>query len=140
MHRADAIYSTKYGCFLQAFQVHLKRKRISGDPAKRNAQSQCELLSLTEEAIRRFLFERFLKAGVTEIFSREEEQANSERALDLGNVVREEVSQGVCRGQLEGRRVCFPPWPRVALGHFLKVVLSSKAPRREGKSLHFASL
>ena len=43
----------------------------------------------------------------------EEQEANNARALDLGKVPEEELSQGVCRGQLEGRRI-WSPWQTVA--------------------------
>ena len=76
MHRNDAIYATKYGCLLQAFQVHLEQNRINGNPPKRNAQAHKELLGLVEEAMRRFIYAQFLNAGVLEFFSHKSGEAN----------------------------------------------------------------
>ena len=51
----------------------------------------------------------------------------------------EQLSQGVGRGQLVGRRVASPSEQRVC-GHLMGMTAGSRAPRREGKSLQMARL
>ena len=51
-HKQDCIWRSKYGCFLQAFQVHLGWKRINGDPSKRNMQGHELFLSIILRALR----------------------------------------------------------------------------------------
>ena len=38
-HRQDVIYRVYYPCFLQCFQLHLARKRLNGNPVKKDMQS-----------------------------------------------------------------------------------------------------
>lgn len=83
LHRQDAIWGTKYGALLQAFQVHLKRKRIAGDPTKRKAQAHYKFLDLTKKALRRFILGKFLKAGVKDIFTRATGETNSSYLMKL---------------------------------------------------------
>ena len=51
----------------------------------------------------------------------------------------EQLSQGVGRGQLVGRRVASPSEQRVC-GHLMVMTAGSRAPRKEGKPLQMEGL
>ena len=65
IHQQDAIWKSKYGCFLQAFQIELGHKRTLGTPAKTNMQGHESFLLLVHTTMRILLFERFLQSHHT---------------------------------------------------------------------------
>lgn len=61
-HKQYCFWWSKYGCFLQAFQVHLGWKRINGNPAKRNIQGRELFLSIILRALRTHQLTYFLQS------------------------------------------------------------------------------
>ena len=61
-HKQDCIWKTKYGCFLQPFQVHLSWLRINGDPSKRNMQGHELFLSIIYRALRTHRLNCFIES------------------------------------------------------------------------------
>lgn len=61
-HRQDCIWKSKYGCFLQCFQVHLAVKRLAGNPSQKHMQGHRLFLVEMHRSIRTVRFACFLQS------------------------------------------------------------------------------
>ena len=69
MHQRDCIWQSRYGCFLQPFQVHLVWNRMNGEPEKNNVQSHEMFLILIYESMRIHRFDCFLTEQIVMVGS-----------------------------------------------------------------------
>ena len=76
MHRSAVIYRLYYSCYLQAIQVHLGYKWVSGQPAKKEIQTHEELLRTNQSAVKRFCFTRFIQWADENSFQRVANETN----------------------------------------------------------------
>ena len=81
-HKQDVIWRTKYGCFLQAFQVHLGSRKLTGNPVKKNMQGHELFLFVVEQAIRTRRFDCFLSSCNEKAFAIEGSKLERLRKLD----------------------------------------------------------
>ena len=76
MHWSDAIYRLYCGCYLQAIQVHLGYKRVSGKPEKKEMQTHEELLRTNQSAVKCVRFTQFIQLADENSFQRVADETN----------------------------------------------------------------